>query len=204
MVNMSEKERAKIKLLLRGLENLLGLGGFIKEQIEEEIYELYPSIVISKTKKHCPLGPGFWNVADAVEIAERETIFYTEYVFDENGEPDEVPNSGFDEWLVDQVAKIEIEKYRNEKSSFWLDWEFTKETKMIMMRLNGLDERVLYLSSGVGNVKKLNALEIAELPEFSCSEKYISKVINAIEKQMNYCEWSNDEFNQVCNEHRSR
>lgn len=190
--------------MLRGFENLSGLGGFIKEQIEEEINELYPSIVISKTKKHCPLGPGFWDVADAVEIAERETGFYTEYVIDEYGELDEIPDPEFEEWLVDQVARIETEKFRYEMGSFWLDWELTKETKMVMTKLNALDERVLYLSSGVGNMEKLSALQIAELPEFSCSENYISKVMDANERVLSNCEWGLEEFYQVCNEYRTR
>lgn len=67
MVRMSEKDRAHQKMLLHGLENLADLGGFIREEVEDEIFNLYPSIVAEKIEKYCPLGKGFWDVADAIE-----------------------------------------------------------------------------------------------------------------------------------------
>ena len=204
MAEMSEKERAQKKLLLRGLENLSELGGFIKEQIEDSIYELYPSIVVSKTENYCPLGPGFWNVADSVELAVKNTGKYVVYEFDEKGEPYVVSDSEFEEWLIDQVARIETEKIRKEKGSFWLEWKLSRETKRVLMNLNALDERILFLSSGIGNGEKLDAIQIAALPEFSCSEEYINCVMDVIDRTINHCEWGNNEFNQVCDEHRSR
>lgn len=204
MVRMSEKERAHQKMLLRGLENLSDLGGFIKEQIEDEIYDLYPSIVATMTEKYCPLGPGFWDVADAIENAIKETDKYADYVFDEDGDPYEVPNPEFDEWVINQIARITTENNKCGKSYFWSGWKLTRETRKALMRLNALDERVLYLFYGIDEKHKLTAKQISELPEFSCTEEYINKVIEAVEKTLNRCEWGNEEFIQVCDAHRTR
>jgi hypothetical protein len=187
--------------MLRGLEGLAELGGFIKEEIEAEICEVYPSTVFLKTEKYCPLGPGFWEVADATERAYRETEKYVEY--DEDSDPFELPNLEFDGWVIDQVARITAENLGNEKSSFWMDWGLSGRVGRALMQLNALDERILFLSSGIEG-DKLTAKQISELPEFSCSEEYIQKVLNAIELTLAHGDWGDCEFEKICDAHRSR
>ena len=204
MMRTAEKDRAHQKMLLHGLENLADLGGFIREEVEDEIFNLYPSIVAEKIEKYCPHGKGFWDVADAIEIAIEEMDKYAEFDFDEDGDPFVIPDPEFEEWVVDQVARITSENIQNESGDFWISWDLTRETKKALMELNALDERILFLSSGIGKENKLTAKEIAELDEFACSEEYIIKVIDAIEKILNCCEWGKEEFEQVCATHRSR
>ena len=57
MAKLSKREKDRIRKFLGGAENLVELGGFIEEEIKEQIYSMYYDEVISYTEKYCPVGP---------------------------------------------------------------------------------------------------------------------------------------------------
>lgn len=201
---MADIEKKKKKMLLKGIEKLSDLGGFIKEEIEDEINELYQNDVLEITEKYFPLGAGFCDVADAVENAIKNANKYADIEYDEYGETYLFQYSGFDEWAIDQIARLTAEKFKNEKNSFWISWNLTRETRKALQGLNALDERILYLISGINNKNKLTAKQISELPEFSCKEEFITTVIDVIETSFKHFKNANDDFEKECNAHRLR
>lgn len=189
-------ERKKRKDFLRGMEMLAELGGFVKDQIEDELSAIYPREVLSVTKKYCPVGPGIWEVADAVERAliemgkyddcEREIASTIEFDDDEEDNQDMgyYENADFEKWVVEQVARIETDNYKNGKGMTEPVRELSEEMRTALMSLNALDRKILYLLSGIENEKELTIQQIAQLPEFLCSEEYIAKVKNVIDQAL--------------------
>lgn len=202
MIRKSSEDRERSKQMLRGLEQLVELGGFIQEQIEEEIYQLYPKYLILKMKKYYPLGPGFWEVADVVEGAVKKLGKYSDYILEYD--ISDFIESEFIEWLVDQIARLEVERVKSGNGNFWKKWELKMEAKRALMKLNVLEERVLYLSAGLDGKEKLNASQIANLPEFQCSVNYIKIIMKVIEQTMRRCNWGREEFYRMCNAYRTR
>ena len=203
---MQSVQRADVKkrTLMRGLENLSDLGGFISEEIEDRIYELYPSEVVSKTLAYCPLGPGIWDVLSAVEKAQ-ESIddVIEERLYDESEDYSGDSETEAYEWMIDQIARLETERVRSGKKFFWQNWELSRETKRALKELNALETRVLALSKGVDSEEKLDAGQIAKLSEFQCREEFIVKVLEMIKHKIRYPGWSNVESSQACDAHRS-
>lgn len=69
---MTEEEKLnEKKLKLKKNEKLLVLGGFIAEIIEEEIYQFYEEESIGSARKYCKPGPGFINVVEFVDQANK-------------------------------------------------------------------------------------------------------------------------------------
>lgn len=199
MVIMSEREKAHRLVMLRGLEGLMELGGFIQEEIEAEIRAVYPDLVVTKVEKYCPPGPGFWEVADATTRVNGKLQKYErkDEIFGEE-------TMEFHEWVIDQVARIVTENVRKGKRSFWRDWKVPERDKLTLQNLNALDERILVLSSGIEGEDKLTAEEISRLPEFSCSEEYIQRVLDTIDRILHHGDWGNCNFEKICDENRSR
>lgn len=200
-----KEEREVMRGLIHSLEQLVDYGGFIKEAAEEKVFEFYPPSVAINAEKYCPIGSGFCYVADAVEVAYFDLERYSDYYFDEESEPYEESNAEFVKWAINQVARIESEKYKSAKMDpFWKNWDLSRETRIALKKLNALDERVLYLSCGMGKADKLTAGEIAKLPEFSCDEAFIERVLETIEDTMWLSEWGSVEFMQICETQRTR
>lgn len=201
---MTEKEKIQKKIFLRGLDNLWGVGGFIGEEIENEIYEVFPDDVISGTEKYCPMGKGFLNVAEAVDAAYKEMGKYRDYEYEDDIEFVEEFDEEFENWILDQVARLVADRYKHQTKNFWADWKLSRETRHKLMNLNALDERVLCLLSGIENGEKMNAKQISEIPEFACCERYIEKIISVIDESISIRDWGIDEFSQVCDAHISK
>lgn len=198
MIRMSAKEREQRKIFLRGLEGLVEMGGFIKEQILDEIYLLYPSIVSSKMEEHgFSLGPQFWTVADAIENAIVDLGRYSDFLINEDGDFFEIQNEEFEEWAIDQIARLEIQKSQSGEERFWQSWKWTPKTKKVLNSLNVLDERILYLISGLDG-EKMDAIQISQMPEFDCDVEFIELIIDLLEHRMNFYEWSKPEFDTFC------
>ena len=200
-----KEEREAMRGLIHSLEQLVDYGGFIKEAVEETVFNFYPPGVAINAEKYSPIGPGFCYVADRVEDAYFDLERYSDYYFDEESEPCEESNPEFVKWAIDQVARIETEKYKCAKTEpFWKNWDLSRETKNALKKLNALDERVLYLSCGMGKADKLTAGEIAKLSEFSCDAAYIERVLETIEDTMGLSEWGGVEFMHICETQRTR
>lgn len=196
MLGYYNNEKGKQQIC--GLENLISLGGFIKEQIEDEIAKIYPGIVIRATEKYCPYGPGFCHVADIVEESLLENDRYR-FV-----NPKDFPNRLFDEWFANQIARLETEKYFGEKSCLWSDWDLSKEIRNALKQLNALEERVLFFVSGLSGQEEMSVSQIAELPEFDCRPEFIHYIIKAIDMAFDDCTWGNKEFIESCELYKSK
>lgn len=198
MAKLSKREKERIRRVLGGIENLVELGGFIEEEIKEEICSMYYDEVISYTEKYCSIGPGFFEVADAVEQAMDQSDKYEKINANSCKNPFVVLDTEFQEWLLSQVARIESEKVKKKEKSFWSDWKLTPITKRVLQKFNAVEERVLYLSHGVAEEEAMSAEQIAAMPEFSCGPEYIEKIIKIIENELKCSKWCNQEFHQVC------
>lgn len=204
-IERKKEEREAGRILIHSLEPLLDFGGFIQETAEETIFEFYPPCVAIHTEKYFPIDHGFCYVADAVEKAYFDLDRYSDFYFGLDCEPYEEADADFVKWAIDQIARIESEKYKTAKPEpFWTNWDLSRDTKIALKKLNALDERVLYLSCGMGQTDKLSASDIAMLPEFSCPGSFIARVLDNIEETMDLCEWGNIEFMTVCETHRTR
>ena len=197
MAKMSQREKEQTKRLLAGLEKLTDMGGFIAEELQEKIYEMYGDNVISITEKYCSLGPWFYIVADAVETAMECQTKYEHLDFDEDDEPYWCSDDEFADWIFDLVAKFESDKVKKGESRFWMDWDLSFATQKILLKFNAVEDRVLYLSKGLDNKKAMNAEEIAALPEFQCEPKYVQKILCFVERELRFHDRCGKEFNQA-------
>ncbi len=221
-----DREREKIKM--RGIENLYDMGGFIQGQIEEEFYRLYPDEVVEAALKYFPIGQGIWDVLDGIDQTFDKLSMYRhlnrngdnespkhryfddddDYDDDECFDDDELPfvqlDEDFDEWLVDQAARIASQNVKNGTAHFWSGWKLRHSMKSALEKLNVLEERVLILSNGLEDAAPMTAGQIAKSEEFSCPIDYINILIDAIEKSFDLSKCSNEEFAQACAEYKSR
>ena len=190
------------KRQIESLKNIYDMGGFFKKSITKEIKEMYIEEIISITEKYCPLGPMFCRVADAV-LETSENL--SKYNFAIEGEDGNVIyfsiDLEFEDWLLEQAARIGTNKIKNGKESFWNNWNISRSTKSVLNNLNVVEEEILILSKGLGKKKALTALQIAQLPEFACKREYIEAVLNYVyrslgKRRMAEC------FNNENNEHR--
>ena len=200
---MSIKDTRQRKNILSGMESLMDLGGFIEEVLDEELRELYPENVITIAKKYCPSGEGICSIADVIE---KDLYYYNKYLeieYDEDGDEYLIPDPEFQEWAADQMARLTAKKFINKENNFWNSWKLTRETRKALESLNALDERILDLVCGFEK-KKMTAKEISELPEFSCSEYYIERILDTIDNSMNQNKRVNEEFMKECYAHGLR
>ena len=184
---MFRREDTKKKERLRGMDKLMAQGGFIREAIEEELEEVFQVSVIDIAQKYCENGIGIWEVAQEIERAKGEILppmpkpgglgaFLQEE--QKKGEFEQK----FREWYIEQNARLAAERYRTKAERFWVSWDLDREVKRIMATLTLIEERVLFLTYGPdGTPSKRTAAEIAALPEFACSKRYIERIIERIE-----------------------
>ena len=171
------------KALARGNEKLLGLGGFIADQIKRDAYDSYKSAVIKAVDNHISYGPGFWEVADATEAVSES-----------------LPrrDQDFRDWVLDNVARLETDRYRSGKGYFWKEWNVSVPMASNLSKLNALDERILSLSLGLDNGKEMTKEEIAVLSEFDCPVDYIDRVLGDLEEVLMSCKYYLEEKNMDC------
>lgn len=75
----TDKKVEEYRKMLRCSEGLISLGGFIKEELEDQIYGFYEDDVLEAVLKHCEMGPGFAYIANEVEEADEEFGQYEEH-----------------------------------------------------------------------------------------------------------------------------
>lgn len=190
--------------------NLIRLGGFIGECIEDALYDLFDESVIEKTLHYCDFGPGFRQVLCAVneamktmygkygkictheqtetkELSENEISnilidIYGLNVDYEAAGRDVRADSEFTDWAADQIARLEAKKIHGNEENVLKKHTFPRKVRKALMQLNALDERILYLSGSWNENGKMDAGQIAALPEFSCDVSFIEAVLEAVMK----------------------
>ncbi len=175
---------------LKQMEGLSSLGGFVKEAVDEmvenTINAYFPDEVISIVEKYCPIGMDFIDVAEKVLKNENDYDKYAIQGFDEDGDVIvRKNNQDFDNWAIDQIARCEYLKIKNQDQGLWERMEGGRKIKSAFRRFNALDERVFRLLYGIGEDRKLTVRQIAALPEFNCPERYISIIVDDINRTIN-------------------
>ena len=191
-----DREIQEKKALYRGLEKHVGLGGFIAEQIELDAYELFSDDVIEAVDKHITYGPGFWEVADAtydVSDSISECCAFSHH------------DKDFEDWTLDNVARLEAERYRSGKGYYWMNLNAPIMIKRKLSRLNALEEKILFLSLGLCGDEEMTKEEIALLPEFECPVEYVERILGGIDESLmgfkNYLEEYDRDFEKVEKDH---
>lgn len=200
---MSDIREQKIKMLKK-LEGLLELGGFIEKSIYEEFESFFADNVIEAVEQYQPFGKGFCDIAYKVMQASGEYEFrgYRSYISKEK--TDELDGSKYQNWIINQLSRLEVEQKINKAGRFWEKWNLSRMSGNVLRNLNVLEERILYLSKGLMNGKKLSVSEIAALPEFSCDKKCIEYIKKYLDEKLNIEGWDSDEFNKRCEEYREK
>jgi len=168
--------------LLKSLEPLAPLGGFIKDYIEELACAEYGGHMIDLISPYIPVGPGFSYSIEAVKEAMKNMNEYSPYSWKQEARhiPFAFADKKFCDFVTSQIARLSAKRLNNnEEMDYLLSADLPPGKKECISKLNLLDIRILYLISK----KKLSAYEISKLPEFKCSEMYINSVLNKIDEK---------------------
>jgi len=151
------------------VDRLSSMGGFIQEQVENDLISLYPSDVISGIKKYCKSGREILLVADKI-IAIKRGISDDCYGAAELIQGSLLLEDEFEKWFLQQNAKAELEALRKAKK---------KENKYPAV-LSRLELKIL-----VQYVEKRMSLEKLQ-EELECEEndEYIIMFLQYIKKKL--------------------
>lgn len=193
------------KKILKGLEGLIELDGFIKEEIEDQFADVYPGHILTYAEKYYPIGPGFCELANATLEATGYIFRYNLIIEDETtSETIEFrADDEFQKWMEEQVTRLQAEKIKHGNKNFWKNWKLSHSAKSVLKEFNALEERVLCLADGLDGKEPMSTLQIAQLPEFSCKEIYISAVLNYVRKNIAK-KIKTENFKQICEEQRTK
>lgn len=193
-----EKERRMP--MLRGMEKLISMEGFIRDAIEEGMEAILPYKVKDMVFRYADTEKGFWDV---VEATERAFIEMKDYERNEDGEPIMMWDEDFEEWYIGQTARVVAQRVKTGEACFWNDWTLSRDARFALQKMLPLDEYILFLSCGLDGSKNRDAKEIAALPEFEGSEAFIETMFERLEKYLETSERVKEEFGQACEIHRT-
>ncbi len=170
---------------LRGITQLIRLGGFIEETIKEELFDTLPKELAKAIEKNNYFGPGLWNIVEAAERALKCLYASDTYDFYEDNQVSMEQNLAFLNWYLEQTVRIETEKYLNHTGRDWKNRNLSKNTISTLENIPTVEEKVLSLFYGLNGDQEKTTAQIAALPEFQCEERYITKILENTEQFFN-------------------
>ena len=117
MFTINEEEKAKAKYLA---DRLMPLGGFICEEAAAKLLSQYPKNVVNIARDYCYYSKDFFHVMEKLEAITKEIMASG------TSEGDMISrmlriDEDFDEWLMRQIIKAEMEEVKNPDSAIeWL------------------------------------------------------------------------------------
>lgn len=199
----------KIRIMHQGTENLIALGGFIQEEVENELSDLFSKKTSVAVEKYCGIGPGFWYVANETEKAFNQLNKYSETAIlrEEFSRRDRRAFSDvdtkFNQWVIDQTARCATDIFQSEGKRDWSNWTISRDIKRVLNELSPLEERILCLQFGLNGNKVHSVQGIAQLEEFKCPVEWVVRIEKYIEKRLNLCASGIKEFVSACERHHS-
>ena len=181
--------RVRYTRLMQGTENLTSLGGFIREDVERELFRQIPEEIAEVIRKSGGIGIGFWKIREELEY-----MYIQQSKIDWDGVvlPLEESKEYF-HWQLEKTAQILQKRYRNSEKQFWEEWELSDWTKATLQRMPCLYALVLEKSSG-SDLEKMESKELAKMPEFSCKPLWIRMLVYETDEYLmsrcfDYEEW---------------
>ena len=205
--------KSKEMIMAGELLKLADLGGFSSDYVQSAVYELYPDCVIEASQKYYALEPGFLSVADAVDKAYLDIVSRDKYEFPEIEGSDEIEDlfyiseqlsSEFNDWVIDQVARLASEKVRNGEDSALVGRKLPGKIRNTLYQLNALDERIMHFISLSNGDDEPDPSKIAEMEEFNCKPEYISTIINYLKTMIISCGLDDSTTGQIMDIYASR
>lgn len=197
---MNEKEMRR--MMHQGTENLIELGGFIQEEVENELSDLFSKKTAVAVEKYCGIGQGFWYVAN-----ETEKAFLNASKYDEgpSRERRTILNRDvkFDNWIVDHTARCATDIFKSEKKRAWNTWKIPRDIKRVLNELSPLEERILCLQYGLDGNKTHTIQQIANSKEFKCPSEYVLRIVNYIERELKTCASGIEKFVDACDRYHT-
>ena len=130
-----------------------------------------------------------WLIRNRYNIPEDESLDFlgknteeSEKKYDElaNKVVEGVSDDDFFAWLLDQAARCGKERCSC-KHDIWEKTQLPRSKQGVKTELSPLEERIISLSYGLDGDGKKSAIEISQMPEFSCHPFYIISVLNYAE-----------------------
>ncbi len=186
--------------LVKPMENLIYLGGFIEEVVKGYMYESYSDYIVDAVFDHIETGKGAWDALVSVSKANSDYRVYKKRMcpVEEAYKPD----PDFDEWHLDQSARVACERGENMQERFWSKWKISKKNKGALECLPVLCERVFFYYEGLDDGRPKGAEKIARLPEFMCPVCYIEEVLKLGEYCIEMAGMPIETFTELCEEYR--
>ena len=168
-----------------GYENLVGLGGFVGEKAQDILYELVPKDVRDTIERTGGIDSSFWALIPELEFIYDEYSTPESYRELEDGTEEAVfadkGEGSFYQFRMIATAVCIREKIKQNRKSFYAQWEISRSLRKVLDVLTPLEEVVLREYIGLGKSEGGSVEDVSKNMKFYSTTEHIRQLLYRIE-----------------------